>query len=187
MKCTECGNVMTKSVGDHVYRESGLDNVTLRNVTTYACESCGAKRVLIPNMGPLHRAIALALADKPARLLPQEVRFIRDHLGLSNKQFAEIMGVRPEQSSRWVGEDPIGIPAERFLRVLATMGPELVASPEDDAEHVEKSSVPAPQLEEVTRELRGMLAHLPAQSSEAKPVDIRLRRQTSGWSAEPTV
>ncbi|HEY1552773.1 MAG TPA: hypothetical protein VGG28_33320 [Kofleriaceae bacterium] len=181
---------MTKSVGDHVYRESGMDNVILGNVIKYACEACGAKRVLIPNMGPLHRAIAHALADKPARLVPQEVRFIRDHLGLSNIRFAEIMGVRPEQTSRWVKDDPIGVPAERFLRVLATMGPELVAPDESPKQEIgarmtrEVISAVEENLKEVARELAGMIVHLPAQSSEARSIDIRLRRQTAGWTAE---
>src|SRR5262245_38491563 len=116
MKCTECGNKMTRSVVDHVYRESGLDNVILHGVTKYTCESCGAERVQIPHMGPLHRAIAQAIAHKPARLVPAEVRFLRDHLDLSNKEFAALMGVSPEQASRWTSSEPIGVPAERFLR-----------------------------------------------------------------------
>jgi len=54
------------------------------------------------------------------------VRFVRDHLGLSNTQFAELMGVTPTQSSRWTNSEAIGLPAERFLRVLATLGPDLL-------------------------------------------------------------
>src|SRR5215216_60908 len=102
MKCIECGNAMTKTVGDHLYIESGLDNVVLHNITKLHCESCGAKRLQIAAMGKLHNAIALAIASKPARLEPQEVRFLRDHLELSNKDFAELMGVSEHQASRWV-------------------------------------------------------------------------------------
>ena len=39
MQCTECGNAMTKSVGDHVYHESSMDQVTLRDVTKYDCDA----------------------------------------------------------------------------------------------------------------------------------------------------
>jgi Zn finger protein HypA/HybF involved in hydrogenase expression len=79
MKCTDCGNVMTKSVGDHVYRESGMDHVVLCNTATYTCESCGAKRVQIVAMAQLHRALASVLAQKPARLVssrPRSVSFV---------------------------------------------------------------------------------------------------------------
>ena len=180
MKCTDCGNAMTKSVGDHLYTESGLDNVLLHDVVTYSCESCGAKRVQLQAVGPLHRAIALAIAEKPARFVPQEVRFLRDHLGLSNKEFAELMGVSPEQASRWSTSEPIGVPAERFLRILAIVGPELIAmrgqsEPKlSDIVHAQDSP----------RQIVEVLGHLPSPSIPAQDITINLRRRKAGWEPE---
>lgn len=173
MKCTECGNAMTKSVGDHAYRESGMEHVILRGVTKYDCESCGAKRVTIVAMAQLHRLLAEMIARKPARLVPSEVRFVRDHLELSNKDFAIIMGVTETQASRWTSSEPIGVPAERFLRTLATLGPLVLAS--RTAPVVEM--LPAKGIVE-------MLSHLPSKDEEVREVPIRVRRNTSDWKAE---
>ncbi|HEX8114146.1 MAG TPA: YgiT-type zinc finger protein [Kofleriaceae bacterium] len=180
MKCTECGNKMTRSVVDHVYRESGLDNVILHGITRYRCESCGAERVQIPNMGPLHRAIARAIAHKPARLVPAEVRFLRDHLELSNKDFAALMGVTPEQASRWTSSEPIGVPAERFLRTLALLGPGVVSL--DQGDDREDDSLPDPELSPSL--FKALLRELPPPSTAPREVPIDLRRAPSGWKLE---
>ena len=183
MKCTECGNAMTKTVGDYHYVESGLDNVMLQNVAQYTCESCGAKRVTIGAPAALHRAIAKSLAEKPARLLPAEVAFLRDHLALSNKEFAELMGVSPEQASRWTSSEPIGVPAERFLRVLALLGPEGMAMRNDSVVNDSTGAVEPLSLE--ISEVIDMINHLPPKDTPAKEVQIGLRRSKSdGWKSE---
>ena len=179
MKCTECGNAMTKSVGDHVYRESGMDHVILRGVTKYTCETCGAERVSILAIDSLHRTLALAIANKPTRLIPSEVRFLRDYLDLSNKEFAELMGVSPEQASRWTTTDNVGVPAERFLRVLVVMGPDALA-----ARSAASGEMPVVSIE--TAELVRTLKHLPPPSSAPSDAPIRLRRQSSHWMSEAT-
>lgn len=175
MKCTECSNTMTKSIGDHHYTECGLDNVILHGITLLECESCGAKRAVIPAMAQLHRAIARALARKPARLVPAEVAYLRDHLDLSNKEFAELMGVSPEHTSRWASSEPIGVPAERFLRMLAIIGPDAVAV------RKKRPSIDE-QFEIDVAELVGALGTLPPRDAPAREVPIGLRRAGSaGW------
>jgi putative zinc finger/helix-turn-helix YgiT family protein len=177
MKCTECGNAMTKSVGEHRYAESGLDNVILHGVTKYECERCGAKRVVIPAIAQLHRAIARELARKPARLVPAEVAFLRDHLELSNKEFAELMGVSPEHASRWTSSDQIGVPAERFLRMLAVLGPEAIALRKRRATIDEQFEIDVGELIET-------LEYLPSKDEPVREVSIGLRRAgAAGWKA----
>jgi len=192
MKCTECGSTMIKAVGDHVYRESGMDHVVLHNITTYTCPDDGRVFVQIPAIAKLHRALALAIADKPARLVPSEVRFLRDHLELSNTAFADIMGVSPSQSSRWTTSEPVGPQAERFLRMLAVLGPERVA-PEEPVEVSGEPSKADAQDAQDAQDARGRVAeatlvemarvirHLPTLSSEVKSVNIGLRRSSAGW------
>lgn len=178
MKCTECGNAMTRSVGEHVYRESGMEHVILHNVTRYECESCGARRVNIPAIAQLHRLLAHIISTKPARLIPSEVRFIRDHLELSNKDFATLMGVSETQASRWTTSEPIGVPAERFLRVLATMGPIVLAA-----------GTPSVTLgkiknDEFISDVRSTLANLPSKDEPAKELPFRIRRNSADWKLE---
>jgi DNA-binding transcriptional regulator YiaG len=177
MKCTECGNAMTKSVGDHVYRESGMDHVTLKNITKYSCESCGAKRLQIVAIGQLHQLLAGLIAKKPARLMPSEVRFIRDHLELSNRDFAVLMGVTETQASRWTSSEPIGVPAERFLRILAVLGPVTLA--QRNLPEVEMLSLLP------TKGLIETLGHLPSKDEPVTKVEINIRRSSSDWKSEP--
>ena len=181
MKCTECGNAMTKSVGDHVYRESGMEHVILRNVIKYDCESCGAKRVNIPAIAQLHRLLAHIIATKPARLIPSEVRFIRDHLELSNKDFAILMGVSETQASRWTSSEPIGVPAERFLRMLATMGPIVLAA---GAPTVTLGKI---KDDEFVADVRSTLANLPSKDEPIKELPIKIRRNSTDWRHEQQV
>jgi putative zinc finger/helix-turn-helix YgiT family protein len=181
MKCTECGGTLTKSVGDHLYVESGLDNVILRNVTKYECESCGAKSVSIERMAQLHRLLAHIIATKPARLVPAEVRFIRDHLELSNKDFATLMGVTEGQASRWTSSEPIGVPAERFLRMIATLGPIVISA---DTLGVSKAEIRKPKESELLEDVRATLRALPSKDEPVKEVPVRVRRTANDWKPE---
>jgi DNA-binding transcriptional regulator YiaG len=172
---------MTKSVGDHVYRESGMDHVILRNITKYHCDNCGAKNIQIVAMAQLHRLLAELIARKPARLLPSEVRFIRDHLELSNKDFAILMGVTETQTSRWTSSEPIGVPAERFLRMLATIGPVVLAS--RDASAVLSKLKEGEFIADVAETLH----RLPSKDEPVKEVPIKVRRSNSDWKPEPQI
>lgn len=177
MKCTECGNAMTKSVGDHVYRESGMDHVLLKGVTKYSCESCGAKRVQLVAIGQLHQLLAEIIAKKPTRLVPSEVRFLRDHLELSNRDFAVLMGVTEAQASRWTNSESMGVPAERFLRILAILGPVTLA--QRNLPSVEMlTTLPARGLIET-------LGRLPSKDEPVANVPISVRRSSSDWKSEP--
>jgi putative zinc finger/helix-turn-helix YgiT family protein len=182
MKCTKCGSTMIKSVGDHAYRESGMDHVILRNITKYHCDHCGAKNVQIVAMAQLHRLLAELIARKPARLVPSEVRFIRDHLELSNKDFAVLMGVSETQASRWTNSEPIGVLAERFLRMLATIGPIVLASRD-----APKSVLGKVNGGEFVADVAETLHRLPSGDEPVKEIPIKVRRSNSDWKPEPQV
>jgi putative zinc finger/helix-turn-helix YgiT family protein len=117
-KCPNCRAEMVESVVEHRYTECGLDSVVLANVPVFSCPACGERILRIPAIDGLHRVIAIAVSRKASRLTPAEVRFLRKYLGLSNRDFARVMGVTPEQSSRWTTTEPIGTSAERVLRLL---------------------------------------------------------------------
>ena len=182
MKCTKCGSTMIKSIGDHVYRESGMDHVILRNITKYHCETCGTKNVQIVAMAQLHRLLAELIARKPARFVPSEVRFIRDHLELSNKDFAVLMGVTEAQASRWTSSEPIGVLAERFLRMLATFGPVVLASRNTPAVVLGKV-----KGGEFVADVAETLHRLPSKDEPVKEVPIKVRRSNSDWRLEPQI
>ncbi|MGD0092118.1 MAG: type II TA system antitoxin MqsA family protein [Planctomycetota bacterium] len=118
MKCFECGTEMKVSRETRRDKESGLPNVTLKNVEVRRCLACGAEDVVIPRIEELHRLLAKALLHKPGRLTGPEVRYLRKYLGWSSEDFAACMGVVRETISRWEnGHEPMSPQAERLLRL----------------------------------------------------------------------
>ena len=121
MKCINCGKTLKSARGAHRYTESGLSNVTLLNVELRGCETCGDREVVIPRIEELHKLIAQAVSRSPARLSPEEIRFLRKWLGFAAVDFALVMGVRPETVSRWENKDgtfPMPPTAERLVRIM---------------------------------------------------------------------
>jgi len=120
MKCARCGGAMTTARENYLYRECGLAHVTLVGIAVARCRHCGEHEAIIPRVEQLHVAIAATIARKPPRLLPEEIRFLRRHLGWSGGDFAAHLGVSRETVSRWeTGATPMGPVAERLLRLAA--------------------------------------------------------------------
>ena len=123
MKCIDCMSPM-KSEKESIihYTDCGLSRVYLKGISVYKCtnKDCDNEELEIPNLVELHEILAQTLARQETRLLPEEVRFLRTHLGFSSVDFAKkIMKVAPETISRWEnGSLPIKETVERFLRVL---------------------------------------------------------------------
>lgn len=171
-KCHACGGALVKDVRAHVYLECGLDDILLLDVPHYTCTSCGHESVAIPAMAKLHQTIAQCLAEKPYRLLPQEIRFLRQYLGLTNKRFAALMGVSPEQSSRWMSSDPVGLPAEHLLRFYATLGPEAFGG---------EDGIPAAVLADLAQVIQN-LAKI-EERKESRPLTFAASR--GAWKVAP--
>jgi putative zinc finger/helix-turn-helix YgiT family protein len=118
-KCQQCSGEMTLSREAYRYAESGLPCVILKDVQIRRCPACGAQEVPLPRVAELHRAIALALVHKPARLLGVEVRYLRKYMGWSGVDFASHMGVSPETVSRWENDkETISSTSDRLLRLI---------------------------------------------------------------------
>jgi putative zinc finger/helix-turn-helix YgiT family protein len=122
MKCIDCGRSPVEIRREnHRYVECGLESVTIVNAEVRHCPECGENEYVIPDIEGLHACIANVIASKPEQLVPKEIRFLRKYLGLSTKDFAAKIGVRPETVSRWERvEDskPMDVPTERFLRLM---------------------------------------------------------------------
>lgn len=96
-----------------------LAGVVLLNVPVSRCTSCSEVEVSIPMIEDLHSKLAWKVVEKRGRLTPQEIRFLRKHLGLSSADFAAHMGTRPETISRWEnGSAAMGVVADRLLRMM---------------------------------------------------------------------
>lgn len=119
MKCLNCGNEMTHSVESIPYALGGLPNVNIDEVGVDRCSICGEEEISIRAMEVVHATLAHEIRRKKGRLLPDEIRFLRKHLGFNGVQFAEEMGVNKSTVSRWEnGSQEMGPTAEKVLRSL---------------------------------------------------------------------
>jgi len=118
IKCPECGETKTTTIGDYHYKESGLRNLWLEGVEIFEC-SCGQKFAIIPCVPELHGLIAQDLLRQKDQLSGREIRFLRKHMGLKAKDFAEYLGVNNVTVSRWErGEERPSQPTDRLIRLF---------------------------------------------------------------------
>lgn len=119
MKCLECGAKMgAVKLETIAYSSAGLPGITLKGVPVSVCEN-GHREVTIPKIDELHKRIAKELTAKPGRLSPNEIRFLRKHLGYQQVDFAKLVGVTAESVSRWEsGSVRMADTADRLLRLL---------------------------------------------------------------------
>lgn len=120
MKCMLCGNEAMRRTRRNVPYRS-LPGTILLDLEVWECAECGEHEIVIPSINELEEVLARTVAEKPGRLKPNEIRFLRKHVGWSGADFARCIGVTPETVSRWeTGAVQMGPPAERLLRVCAT-------------------------------------------------------------------
>ncbi|MCW5978337.1 MAG: helix-turn-helix domain-containing protein [Bryobacteraceae bacterium] len=120
-QCTMCGEQAVPERRNYRYAESGLPNVVLQGVMVADCPKCGNSDVSIPRVAKIHRAIARALTNSPARLTGAQLRFLRKHLGLSGDELGRYLHTDKTKISKWETEqDKVGPVTDRLVRLLAT-------------------------------------------------------------------
>jgi len=68
----------------------------------------------------LSTLVVRSMLDKPWRLAPEEVRWIRMSMGMKGESLAATLGVTASQLSRWEnGAAPTSALADRLLRMIA--------------------------------------------------------------------
>ena len=121
MTCPQCGATLPRPevVRLYHYRESGLDNVYLRDIATYRC-ACGERLVQIPAVERVHDAIAAELLAKPSLLTGSEFRFLRKWVGLTAPELASALGIKTRITiSRWENDKaPLTAAADHAMRLL---------------------------------------------------------------------
>src|SRR3990167_4117385 len=82
------------------YQECGLGNVWLKNGYKVRKTPYG-EALAIEDMDGLYDSIARGLVDKRGPLAAREIRFLRKHLGMSQRVFADALGADEQTVSRW--------------------------------------------------------------------------------------
>jgi putative zinc finger/helix-turn-helix YgiT family protein len=114
-KCPDCGQSVPLRREEVPFGLVGNWAVTVE-AQVYDC-ACG-RGVVYEDVGPMLQAIAAAVIKKPSRLASEEIRFLREHLQMSAKEFGRLLGVTPSQVSRWENGAPMGATADRLVRMI---------------------------------------------------------------------
>lgn len=153
MKCSECGGKLKKTVGDHKYVESGLDNIVLVNIPIYHCQSCKEKEVGIPKIKELHLMIAFLILFKSVRLNGAEARYLRKHLGYTAEDLADKFGVKRVTVARWESEEKsIGLVHDKQLRQF----------------YFKKKAIDWGKMPQIQKIVAGIMDYLPLEKTNPK-------------------
>ena len=100
------------------YKACGLDNVYLKNGYEEKNTPSG-KSIAIHDIDGLHKAIDKGIANKEAALTPQEFRFLRGELDLSQKALGMLLDRTDQMVAKWEkGETKILVLADKAIRDL---------------------------------------------------------------------
>lgn len=104
--CVNCGNNRFKQTSAIVSRHvAGHEFQSV--LPARECGSCGMKYYASDDLARFELATAITIANA-ALQVPDALKFMRKVTGLQAKQFANLLGVRPETVSRWEsGKTPV--------------------------------------------------------------------------------
>ena len=144
MTCDTCGGALKRRKENYHYTESGLSNIMLAGVEVRTCAKCGTREVVVPRLDELHRLIAQTLITQEAKLVGDQIRFLRKYLGWSGTDMAAYMAIQPETVSRWeTGGQEMGPVADRLLRLLVASRAPVTRYPIDLFKHKWKRTAKA--------------------------------------------
>ncbi len=102
----------------YLYGACGLDGIYLLNGYTID-ERDGEEYVTIKNIDGLHCAIGKHLVTERKALSPQELRFLRNTMDLTQAELASALGKNSQSVARWEkGTSELPAAEEKLLRIL---------------------------------------------------------------------
>lgn len=132
---------------DYRYTESGLENVNIRGMRT-CVDDAGEEVYCIPNILGLHEVIAHCIITRSHGIRPEELKFLRTEMGLTQAELAQIVKKDHQTIGRWErGDNPIDQNAEALIRVIAAE--RLQIDPELPVEDIARRCIPAADFEAI--------------------------------------
>jgi DNA-binding transcriptional regulator YiaG len=124
LPCHCGGTLLYRELSDFDFSPYVGVPVQLRTVPGYTCDQCGGHTLDGAMINDVERVLALAITQKPFLASPQEAKFLRKHLGLTQEKLAERIGVARETVAHWETDEPISPQNDFILRtvVLASFG-----------------------------------------------------------------
>ena len=100
------------------YKACGLNNIFLKNGYTKTSSPSG-EGVSIHDLDGLHKVIAKGIAEKELPITPNEFKFLRIELDLSQKAIGKLMGKTDQIIAKWEkGTQDIPVLADKAVRDL---------------------------------------------------------------------
>lgn len=116
-RCFECGGEARLVFGEQVVR-FGSRSTTVTG-EFMECSSCGERFFLPDQMDAIQRAAAAKIREEEGLLPPDEIKALREELGLSQSEFERLIGAGPKTVVRWEkGTVFQSRTADTLLRVL---------------------------------------------------------------------
>ena len=104
------------------YTECGLPNVYIEGLD-FPVDDEGDEVILIPFISALHAEIVRGIIMHKGAMTPDQIRFVRSELGMSQARLGEVLGTTGLTIGRWErGEHPMDKGSETLLRKLAAEG-----------------------------------------------------------------
>lgn len=98
------------------YTECGLSNVFIHGIEPFIDDE-GDAVIQIEAINELHREIARGIVGHTRGMSPEELRFLRTEVGLTQSELAELVHCDRQTIGRWErGETPIDPRAETIIR-----------------------------------------------------------------------
>nr|WP_010400346.1 helix-turn-helix domain-containing protein [Paracoccus sp. TRP] len=130
------------------YTESGLANVYIEGLDPMIDDE-GDEVIQIPAINELHRAIAQGIVCHKKGMSPEELRFLRTEMGLTQAELAQLVHRDKQSVGRWErGECPMEGAVETVVRSLAIERLKLDSVP-GGVEGLAKSSVQTAEVQPI--------------------------------------
>lgn len=85
---------------DYRYTECGLDNVIVHEMNVIV-DDAGDEVYCVPNIMLLHKVIAHCIITRSHGIRPEELRFLRTEIGLTQAELAQIVKKDHQTIGRW--------------------------------------------------------------------------------------
>jgi DNA-binding transcriptional regulator YiaG len=130
---------------DYRYTECGLDNVTIHGAEVLV-DDAGDEVYCIRNVVGLHKVIAQCIITHGHGITPDELRFLRTEMGLTQAELAALVKKDHQTIGRWErGEKTIDQNAEALIRMIAAE--KLEVAGDMSAEETAARCIPSAELE----------------------------------------
>lgn len=120
MKCS-CGGRLRPAKLDEfdLTGVTALGEIRVRGIDGFRCDRCGEATISGATMARVELALVCLILGVQRRLLGQEIRFLREWMGLTQAESAERLGINRVTLANWErGHRPVSRSGDYMLRSL---------------------------------------------------------------------